>query len=194
MGLRFNPKPTPRFDQSLVPVINENFNRLAILLASITTEHIGATAPENPYPGQLWIDTNTYSVRVWDGSNWNPRYIGFTPTINQSVTLTKTLVYSKYKKEGPEVKIRSHWNITSAGTAGQQIIHTLPFTSLVAGNSSVGSGFYYNGAVNIPVVVYMPTTTTVGFLRCDNGNELGAGTTAANGHALTINFEYEATS
>lgn len=194
MGQRFNPQPIARYDQSLLPALNQNFEQLSRLLASIPTESIGPTAPDNPYVGQQWVDTNTFTIKVWTGSAWLPDlWTTFTPAISQGATLTKTIGSSRYEKRGRTVNFAAHWNITSAGTAGSQFLCTLPVNLQDAGNRCVGSGFYYNGAINVSVDVYAPLVGSVGFIRRSTGTELGAsGTTAAAGHALTFTMCYEA--
>lgn len=173
MGLRFNPKPTPRFDQSLVPVVSENFLQLARLLAQIQTESIGASPPENPYVGQSWYDTADLTMKWWNGTGWST-WVAFTPAITQSVTLTKTINYSKYTIEGLKLTWIFDFTITSAGTAGQIVSMTLPLAAASVNGINGVSSYIDTGARNYGCNVFPQSTTAITGYPMDGNNLLGA--------------------
>lgn len=195
MGLRFNPRLIPRFDQSLLPFLNENFQQLARLLGQVPSETISTVPPENPYLGQSWYDSGTNQIKYWNGSSWQPGdWINYTPAISQGVLLAKTVATeSAYQRSGKTITFQTHLNITSAGTAGQPFNISLPVSNVAAGNRYIGGGFYYNGAINILLAIYCTSATGIQLISVVTGGDLGAGTTAAAGHAVTLSMVYEAT-
>lgn len=186
MGLRFNPRPIARYDQSLLPVINENFLQLQRLLGQIPTESVGATAPDNPYLGQPWVDTNTWTLRIWDGSRWMPDSVPFVPVLTQGVVLSKTSHYSEYVRTTNRVEWEFTYTITSAGTAAQPFILSLPFTA--ANINSITGWFNYldQGNTNFGGTIIPQTTTAVFLQPAGANNVLGpfSGIAAANTDVL----------
>lgn len=197
MGKRFLPRPIARYDQSLLPVLNENFQLLSRLLAEVPTETIGSTAPDDPYVGQGWFDTTKLMMKWWDGTNWTPDkpWTAFTPVTSQGVALSKNLTYSGYDKQGRTVDFHCLAGFTSSGTSGQDLIVTLPFTATVASNRVIGSGHVFNGG-NVTVLPYLTSTTQLRFMKTSNGAAYGSGGAPEqilNTHALTFAVRYEAT-
>lgn len=186
MGLRFNPQPIARYDQSLLPVLSSNFEQLKRLLAQIPTESIGTDPPENPYLGQPWVDTNSYTIRVWDGTRWLPDSVPFVPVITQNVAISKTSHYSEYTRTTNRIEWEFTFTLTTAGTAGQPIVMTLPFTT--SNINSITGWFNYLdiGNTNFGGVVIPNTTSSVFFQPAGANNILGpfGGIGVANGDVL----------
>lgn len=193
MGQRFNPRPIARYDQSLIPVLNDNFEQLKRLLASIPTESIGATAPDSPYVGQSWYDTNTLSMKFWNGTGWSS-WTSFTPVISQSVVLTKTVNYSKYKIIETQLTWVFDFSITSAGTAGQNVLMSCPLNAVQAQAISGSFSWTDNGTEILTGVPQGTALATVQFLPGKGVNSLGISGLAggaANGDRLTGLIIYE---
>lgn len=188
MGQRFNPRPVPRFDQSLIPSVNENFQQLVRLLANIPTETVSATAPDNPYLGQIWVDTSSsYIVRVWDGTRWQPDYVPFAGSVlSQGVTLSKTSHVSEYVKNGKDVFWGFTFTITSAGTASSVVQLTLPFAAADVNGVWGTFNLLDIGNTNWGGLCFANTTTSIVFQPASANNSLGpfGAYAAANGDVL----------
>ena len=101
----------------------------------------------------------------------------YTPTWTQSATITKTTVRNEYVKLGRFVSGVVQLSASSAGTASNAIKVTTPVTAKWASNQPIGVGYHYQGTTNVPILVYLDSTTTFSFLY--SGNLGGAYGTAA---------------
>lgn len=194
MGQRFNPVPIARYDQSLLPVLNGNFTMLARLLASIPTESIGPTAPDNPYPGQTWIDTATYTLRVWNGSAWTKGpFANYTATVVQGVTLTQSGAYNRFRREGNMVSGMFSVPITSTGTNGAAVTIGVPVNAATGGIfQSCGGGWVFDNAIgNIPMELTLNTAGT-GFQYIVTGGVYSPNPALNNGDSVNGHYQYEA--
>lgn len=137
----------------------------------------------------------------------------YTPTWTQSATITKTVTRSEYVQLGKIVTGVVSLSATSAGTASNAILITNPVTAKWASNTPVGAGYHYNGvaegAINIPVIVYLSSTTQFAFLVAATASTGGYGAggfyvatgaasntlitpTIASGESMTFHYSYEA--
>lgn len=132
----------------------------------------------------------------------------YTPTWTQSATITKTVVRNEYIKLGRFASGVVQLSATSAGTANGQIKVTTPVTAKWASNQPIGSGYFYNGSTNIPLIVMLDTTTTFSFLQTVSaGPAFGTAAfwttfnatdntsitpTVASGNAITFHYKFEA--
>ena len=161
------------------------------------------------------FETDTDRELIHDGTDWRRGYsIGadetYTPTWTQSVTITKTTTLSVYRRVGRRYEGNVVLAGTSAGTAANAIKVTTPATAAFASNAAVGRGYYYNGSVNLPLVVILDSTGTFSFLPSFTASAglfgtaavfytsgAGANTsftpTVANGHSLVFDYSFTAT-
>lgn len=73
----------------------------------------------------------------------------FTPTLTQSVTVTKTVVYGKYQRIGRLIVAQVFLTVTGAGTAGQFIIVGLPVAAVYNTQpQEVGTGTVFDTSAN----------------------------------------------
>lgn len=119
--------------------------------------------------------------------------------INQSVTLSRNIVYSRYHKVGRRVRAQGYATITSSGTANQAIIVSLPFNAV---QSSLGIGWFYwadaSPVGNWTVMAALTSATTFGGLI--NATALFLGQTIAgwpnqvvSGDSILWDVSYEST-
>ena len=98
-------------------------------------------------------------------------WTSYTPTLTQSVAVTKTVTYAKYVQIGNFVWVQVSLTATGAGTGNNAITVTLPSTASSAAGVS-GAAFVLDANVNSYVGTARGlTTTTVAFFQ-----GLGGGT------------------
>lgn len=101
----------------------------------------------SPPAGQVCTTTDTSSIWVRGASSWAQigplaGWTTYTPTITQTVTVAKTVNYSKYCRIGRLVIWQASLSITSSGTSGAIVSVTLPATaSSSSANTVIGSGY-----------------------------------------------------
>lgn len=142
------------------------------------------------------------------GALTTDQWIDFSPTVTQSVTITYTRTYCRYKKVGRKVTYQGYLDITSAGTGGNNIEVLLPVASVVPGGigRTIGVAEYYHpgtgaiffGNAFIPATTYFRARhysgTSAGVY---GGNNIGTGTAnfaLASGDVINWAVEYEAAS
>jgi hypothetical protein len=123
-------------------------------------------------------------------------WTGYTPSLTQSGTVTKTVTYAKYTQFGNSVKCRVLLSVTGGGTGSNAIIIGLPVTATLGSFSSAGAGYVFDSSagLNYGGVVQLVSTTTAQLLpTATNGSgALGVvGFTAALASGDTIHFEFE---
>ena len=133
----------------------------------------------------------------------------YTPAWTQSASITKTVTRNEYLKLGRETAGVVNMTASSAGTATNAIKVTTPVTAKWASNQVVGAGWHYNGSNNVPLLVYLDSTTTFSFLTTITITGGSYGTSAffyptgaaantsytptiASGHALEFFYRFEA--
>ena len=124
------------------------------------------------------------------GSAW----IAYTPTLTQSVTVSKTTVLARYKKIGKTVHVVIMLNPTSSGTVGNGLSVGLPIAARVNNNQIVGSGFIYDNSPQFTynVSAYLSSTTTFAALY-QGGSPWGGSPSLAiaNGDQIQFIITYE---
>jgi hypothetical protein len=165
------------------------------------------TRPSSPFEGMEIYETDTDQTLIYNGSVWVlTMRIGawdtsHTPVITQSITVTKTVVYSRFLKTGRRIKFQCYLNITSSGTANQPITITLPFnavqTSLLCGNMY---WFDASGAQNWTTVAAIGGAANVADGIISGAAQILGQTSGAfpnqlaSGDSLLLDVDYEATS
>lgn len=124
------------------------------------------------------------------------QWTSFTPTLTQSATPTKTVVYARYIKLGRLVIAQVYLNVTSSGTGANNVIVGLPVTAAQA-SLPAGSLYIYDASVGVNYIATatLASTTTIFGVRGDgSAGVLGSsGFTAAlaNGDSVLYNVQYE---
>ena len=120
--------------------------------------------------------------------------------ITQSVSVSRSVVYSRYRKIGRSVRAQGYVNITSSGTANQPITFTLPFTAVQA-SLVVGWMYWFDAspAANWLVPATLQTTGLGAGLVSNTASYLGQTVAGwpnqlASGDSLLWDIEYESTS
>lgn len=125
----------------------------------------------------------------------------YTPTITQSVNVTKTVNYARYWQIGKQISGIVELSATSGGSAANAIFVSLPVTGNGSydGNAQFGSGFIYDASTTIKyrMLVEQQSTTLVRFLTLHSTTDGLLGSTdftvgLAAGDIITFNFTYEA--
>lgn len=133
------------------------------------------------------------------------------PTITQSVGVSKTIVHTRYVKDGRLVVGQYAFTISSSGTASNAITVTAPVNAAIAGNVPVGVAYHYNGSINIPLFVVMSAVGTFSFISsCQpmggfygtavtpvpvvGGATTSVSSQLVSGNSLVMQFVYESAS
>ena len=161
-----------------------------------------ATNPSTATLGLQLVESDTGLRKMGSGSAWIT--IGgisaepsWTPTITQGVAVTKTVGLAKYNVDGKRVQGECYFTCTSSGTASNAITVSIPVTAAAAITHGVGSGYFGSGGVFYPVIAYLASTTTIGFLPANvTGGTTVFGvsglTQLVNTSIGTFTFSYEA--
>ena len=165
------------------------------------------TRPSDPYRGQLIFETDTNSFVARDTSDaWQTAvplgaWTAYTPTLTQSVTVTKTVTYAKYQRVGRMINVQALLACTGAGTAGNAVVFGLPVAAANATSLTPCGTFYlrddsagtsYHGAA-----VFAGVTTSVNGVANAQTNYLGVASFAAalaNLDVVGVALTYEAAS
>lgn len=128
-----------------------------------------------------------------DVAELSERRQSFTPTVTQGVGVTCTVAFSEFQRRGNWVDWSFRINMTSAGTAGNDITLSLPVTA-ASSTFATGTYTYFDaapGAIHIGNC-YLATTTTIVFGK--DGQFNGLGTTpnfaVANGDVIHGSITY----
>jgi hypothetical protein len=107
----------------------------------------------NLFAGQKIFETDTnkeftYSGTGWVQTNTLDGFLSYTPTLTQSVAVSKTITYARYFQFNKLVFVNFQLVVTSAGTASNQIKVSLPVTAASYDNifTGVGTGSLYDAS------------------------------------------------
>lgn len=177
--------------------------------ADLNTLHNPSTGVAPP---ASWGDQVRDNFEFFNSALNLGQWTNFSPSVLQSISVSRTVVYARYVKHGRLVLGQCALTITSNGTASQAVIVTMPVTAAVGLNTPCGVGYHYNGGANIPLITLLANTTQFGFIAGSFpvGNfygttanipipVVGGATTStpsqlANGHSLVFTFAYESAS
>jgi hypothetical protein len=120
----------------------------------------------------------------------------YTPTVTQSVAVTKTVAIARYQQIQKRVFVEVVLNITSSGTGNNALSVSLPITAKNTTGNAGSVGIYDGSATTMYAGwCYLATATTVVFA----GDWAGGGTwgtvpniAIANGDTIWLNLSYEA--
>lgn len=104
----------------------------------------------------------------------------WTPTVTQSSTITKTIVEARYSLFDDCCAFWVDLSLTSAGTASNNIVMTLPVTAVGHGaNAVIGGGVFIDTSTTVTyhVALQLASTTTVKLMA-------SAGTSGTLGQTL----------
>lgn len=177
------------------------------------------TRPSSPFEGMEIYETDTDKNYIYDGTTWRKfgdggSWTSYTPSWLQSVAITKTVTIAKYRHIGRSMKGVVFMTATSAGTASQAIVVTIPGGGTIApawtNNAIIGQGILTTGAINIPIMVQLAATSGGQFMfipaNTASANFLGTGAfyytsgagantlftpTVASGWSIIFDFDYE---
>lgn len=121
----------------------------------------------------------------------------WTPTITQSVSVTRTITRAKYFKVGRMVTIMADLTVTSSGTAANSVvIGGLPFTAAYASFQRIGTAGIFDASAGdnlTGITLFNGTNNTFAFLSTRANGFLGA-VAVANGDNISFSGTYEASS
>lgn len=102
--------------------LNENF--IALL------EHFASTSPPpNPLKGQIWFDTLSVNVKIWDGTRWliiNPPFDGTAGTATVAISPTIDVVVSV--SDSQIISVISHQQVNPASLPTDVVISDKTYT------------------------------------------------------------------
>lgn len=125
----------------------------------------------------------------------------FTPTLVQSGTVSKTVIYAKYFQIGKMVTALYRLDISSTGTASNEVRVGLPVTAATANALNCGHGFLFDassanlikGECVLDSTTYFTMVATNDLLAARLGATGTAFTAAlASGDSITASVTYEA--
>jgi hypothetical protein len=122
-------------------------------------------------------------------------FTGWTPTVTQGVSITRTITWARYMKIGRLVVAHFSLALQSPGTVANNIVlGGLPFTAASA-SSIQGSYKYFDAGTTVRAGhIVGASTTTCSFNYDGFGNQMGNGDFAvANGDALEGVILFEST-
>ena len=127
-------------------------------------------------------------------------WISYTPAISQGVGITKTVDYAKYTQVNKIVVVSVALNCTSAGTASNTILITLPVASVSAAGAfgqTFGAGGFYDLSTTqqYNLSAQLAGTTIIGLYGNGSGGSLFGqfpAITVASGDRIFFNAVYEA--
>ena len=202
MPVKFTPDNIPRYENTFLSYLNENFIRLKNALTSVAVETISTSAPATPYIGQRYTNPSLGIDYVWDGvewvvtTHWGAPFT-FTHVWTQTNTITHTVTLNKYYVVGQYVYGQCYLNATSAGVANIPQTVTKPIASATNSNQAVGAGWFFDQSlsVNTDFVVYISSDGKFYFITTDissgfNLGETGSGNPNAVASGDYINFFY----
>jgi len=117
-------------------------------------------------------------------------WTGWTPTLTQGVTVTKTVTYAKYARVGRLIVTNAVLAVTGAGTAGQKVTSTLPVVPSLA-NFVTGTFWISDtsAASNYTGVGFVETSSTIAGMANAMAGPLGISSfTAALAAGDTVGF------
>ena len=170
-----------------------------------------STRPASPYDGQVIYENDTNRTLVWNGSVCDilsdmRAWTTYTPTLWQSVTITKTVNHARYIQFGKIVMGSVYMTATSSGTSGLTIRTGFPVTPIASiyNNTQsfgavIGSGGFYkaSGAVqyDITVACIGAGSNSMGFYSDGSGGSLFGqypNVQMVSGDHIFFKFTYEA--
>lgn len=136
--------------------------------ADLNTIHNPATGTSPP---ASWGDQVRDNFEFFNTNLQLGTATDFTPTINQSVTLSKTVNFSKYVRNGRWISWNWDFSFTSNGTSGQILIMTIPVVAF--SSSAVQGGFNFLDAGNTTFTGrILPSTASQVVFQADQQNNL----------------------
>jgi hypothetical protein len=112
------------------------------------------TRPASPFEGQTIYETDTDLSLTWSGSAWvQTGSIGawttFSPTLTQSVTVTKTDSYCKWTRYGRTIHATTFVSATASGTTANPVTLSLPVTAAAPLGTRIGSCHIYDASTGV---------------------------------------------
>jgi hypothetical protein len=147
------------------------------------------------------VITDSRTVAVPLGSTTDPTWASYTPTLTQGGSVSKTVTYAKYKKEGRTVTVNVLLTVTGSGSANNRIDVGLPESSATIGALVVGMFRLWNNSApnNFVGACAFASTSSVACVTNNNSKYLGQSGAAfalalAAGDLINISLTYEAAS
>jgi hypothetical protein len=121
------------------------------------------------------------------GAAWE----SYTPTLTQSVTVTKTVNYAKYCQINKLIVVDVHMTCTGAGTAGNAVLVGLPITAASVTGRNIGALWLYDASTNTlyNCASILNNSTTAKFLY-QTGSEWGISPNLALANTDQISFQF----
>lgn len=123
-------------------------------------------------------------------------WTGYTPTLTQSATITKTVTRAAYTRVGRTIRVQIFLTATSSGTAANNLIVGLPVAP--AADNQLGVGLIYDTSASTRYVCTVQTFgSTLAFQHDTSGASnfgVAPAVTIATGDQIGAFIEYEAAS
>lgn len=164
------------------------------------------SAITSPVQGMVAAITDDDMLTVYNGSAWIEygrwgTWATYTPTVTQSGSVAATVIIADYVRTGSAVTVQVRLNITGSGTAGNNIVVSLPINpkAVYASNSAtIGIGAIVDTSASVKYkgeAVAAASGTQVAFIRTDTSDTNGIGTVPsfalASGDVVLFSVTYQ---
>lgn len=137
------------------------------------TAHAAASATVTVIRAQEGTVAVAHANAAWQhgptAQDCNPLWVNYTPTLVQSVTVTKTVTYARYVKIGRLVTASGSLTVTGAGTANANIVVGLPFAANFLAFTAIGTAYIFKSSTTTNV------SGTAAYDSANGFNIVGAG-------------------
>ena len=162
-----------------------------------------------PTEGIMTYQADSNSFTVYSGSAWSTvgpvhgAWNTYTPTLTQSVAVTKTVSYASWTRNGRTISVNVLLTVTSTGTAANPILIGLPVSAAGSANVPIGTGSVYDSSTTImyPGIAVWQSATTCGIFGAATGGGLlgqigmsAALTNTPTADLVMLSLTYEAAS
>lgn len=141
----------------------------------------GPTAPTNPVVGELWYNTNTGQLMVWNGTAWVPQDMGFLPLTGGQMTGNLIL-------DGPPSEAGNPNQAATRGYVDGHITGSMQFIGTM--NAPTGGVTYTAasgiGTPNVPMSLVNPATVKDSYVICAVSGTIPASSPYLAGTALQV--------
>jgi hypothetical protein len=170
---------------------------------TVTTSSLLATAIPSPFEGQMAFLTDTDRMLVWNGSAWlysaTPQttepgvWQSWTPVVTQGATITTSTNNSKYTQIGKTVLANLSVITSSAGTASNKLLVTLPIAPK-SGSDILGTLTISTSGTNVYTVLtaWFDSSKLAGLSSVGNYWGLNPSGALGSGERIAAVLTYEA--
>lgn len=126
--------------------VNTYLMKQAVIVCDASTDY-----PAAPVEGQFVFDKTLDTYLAYTGSAFvrvlpldSSAVQAWTPAVTQTGAVTVTVTEAVYVRQGAFVDAWANLSVTGSGTANSNVNCTLPITSAMTSNHTIGAGFIFD--------------------------------------------------